>query len=1008
MRGTPNRTPSLPHRWLDPLLVAAAVAMALLGLLNLLSIGDDMVALHQATALMLGGIAVVPLARLRIANWWPLGRGVYALAVTMLLAATVVGAHAYGARRWVGVGALVIQPSELAKVGVLLVVAHLLGAPTTRRRMAAAVVAGAIPIGLTVIEPDLSTAAILGALLLLLLLLARVPVRLPLSLLAGAVVLAPLAERALRPYQLARLQTFLGSGADSQAGWTVLQAHIAVASGGLAGASPAVPHRLLAQYLPARESDLAFASLVEQHGLVAGVAVLLVAALLVARLMAAARHARTPAGSLFAAGLAALVGTEVVVSVAGNLGLLPLAGVPCPLLSAGGTAALVHLMAIGIVLGGRRDAETRRLWRLPRWRRLHPRLARCLAVGVATALVVSGITAATLQGEGAGLRRAGVQQATRSIRLPALRGLIVDRHGVPLAVPDPDRNVLAVPELLRASPTAEATLEHLLGLSPARLDELLGQDSSALSVPVADGLPADLGERVDAAHLPGVLVVPDQRRHYPSGALLAPLLGFVGVATPDDVRRHGPLPSGAVVGRAGLESRYDTALRGVDGAGLVLVDPLGRPVATAGTRPSTPGATLRLSIDLGLQQAVGAALSSALRDSGGRAHGDEGAAVVLDARTGEVLAMASLPSYDDNVFGPPVDMSALAGALVTRGDPFLDHATQTTAPPGSTFKLVVGAADAVAGAIPPEEVIPTGGALSYGGMVFHNWTALPPQNLPRAIAWSNDVYFYKLALALGPDRIASVARALGVGERTGVDLPGESAAYLGTPQSVVRAGGTWYPGSTVILGIGQGSVTATPLQVARWTAAVASGVLVTPHLGLDADGAQAVLPIPAAAPRPLPFADRLGPLREGLRLAVVEGTGTQLRQLPVAAGGKTGTAEDPAAPGGAPDAWFTGVVPVDGPEIAVTVLVRGGGEGYDTAEPAAASILRYYLAHRAGILAGAPVATVPGPAAGGAVLAPAALSAGHPGAGATPPGPPACCPAAGGRRARRRPSPRRR
>jgi cell division protein FtsI/penicillin-binding protein 2/cell division protein FtsW (lipid II flippase) len=998
-----TRTLTAPPRWLDRPLVAAALAMALLGVLNLVSIGEYVVAVHQVVALALGCAAMVPLARLRIATWWSLARGTYVVAVVMLLAATVIGAHAYGARRWLGVGALVVQPSELAKVGMLFLLAHILAGPCTRRRVALALGVGIVPIALTLVEPDLSTALLLAALLLLLLVLARVPLRVVGVLLAGAAVLAPLGERLLRPYQLARLHTFLGSGADAQAGWTVLQAHIAVASGGIIGPSPAVPHRLLAQYLPARESDLAFASLVEQHGLVAGAVVLLVAVVLVSRLVAAARQARTPTGSLFAAGLAALVGTEVVVSVAGNLGLLPLAGVPCPLLSAGGTAAVVHLLALGVVIGSRRDAETRRLWRLPRWRRLHPRLARCLAVGVAAALVVSGVTAATLQGEGAGLRKAGVDQALRSVRVPAERGLIVDRHGVPLAVPDPSSDVLAVPAVLRSSPTAEAALGRLLGRPAAAVDALLPHDDTALSVPVARDLPPSLAQEIDAAHVPGVVVVPSPRRHYPAGALLGPMLGFVGVATPDDVARLGPLPSGAVVGRTGVESQYDSVLRGTDGALRLLVDPLGRAVATAGFRPSTPGSTVRLSIDLGLQRAAGAALAAALRGPGGQPRGDQGAAVVMDARTGELLALVSLPSYDDNVFGPPVDVPRLLGALAGGGDPFLDHATQTTAPPGSTFKLVVGSADAVDKAIPPDAVIPTGYALAYGGAVFHNWSALPPQDLPEAIAWSNDVYFYKLAIALGADRIVSVARALGVGQRTGVDLPDEAAAHLGTPRSVTQSGGVWYPGTTVILGIGQGQVTATPLQVARWTAAVASGDLVTPHLGLDVIGPRGISPLTGAAPAPLPFAGQLGPIRQGLRLAVVQGTGTQLADLPAAAGGKTGTAEDPSAPGGEPDAWFTGVVPVDHPQIAVTVLVRGGGEGYDTAEPAAAAILRYYLAHRAEILAGMPPPPPP-------VRAPVASSPPGPrlpASGAAPGSPPPRRLPGGRLRLQRRPSRRR-
>ena len=168
-----------------------------------------------------------------------------------------------------------------------------------------------------------------------------------------------------------------------------------------------------------------------------------------------------------------------------------------------------------------------------------------------------------------------------------------------------------------------------------------------------------------------------------------------------------------------------------------------------------------------------------------------------------------------------------------------------------------------------------------------------PMNLVQSIAWSNDVYFYKLANALGPGPIIDAARALGVGTPTGIDLPGESPGYLGTPESVAARGGTWYGGSTVILGIGQGYLQTTPLQNARWTAGVATGQLVTPRLGLATgtdESAYTALPVPA--PTPVPFADALGPVRDGMRAVVTGGTGAGLSGLPAPVGAKTGTAQD--------------------------------------------------------------------------------------------------------------------
>jgi cell division protein FtsI/penicillin-binding protein 2 len=205
--------------------------------------------------------------------------------------------------------------------------------------------------------------------------------------------------------------------------------------------------------------------------------------------------------------------------------------------------------------------------------------------------------------------------------------------------------------------------------------------------------------------------------------------------------------------------------------------------------------------------------------------------------------------------------------------------------------------------------------------------------------------------------MAAVARELGVGEPTGVDLPGESPGLLGTPESMASAGVPWYGGSTVIMGIGQGYVTATPLQDARWTAAVASGTLVTPRFALaerPAGQDSYYYVLGARPPVPLSFAANLGPVRDGLRLAVTQGTGTMLRDLPIAAGGKTGTAEDPSAPTGQADAWFTSVAPVNDPQIVMTMCVRGGGEGHQVAEPAIRQLWGWYLAHRTQVDATTP------------------------------------------------------
>src|SRR5437764_6471881 len=381
---------------------------------------------------------------------------------------------------------------------------------------------------------------------------------------------------------------------------------------------------------------------------------------------------------------------------------------------------------------------------------------------------------------------------------------------------------------------------------------------------------AAAGERLAAARVPGVVLLPSPKRVYPAGALVGPFVGFVGADTDKDHKKWPGLPVGERVGRAGIERHYDGVLRGVAGEQCFLVDPRGRPVGLERHRDPVPGLDLRLSIDLGLQQQLSDALGAGIAGSGG----DLGAAVMMDPKSGQVLAMGSLPAQDNNVYGPPVDEAALELARSAPGHPTLEHVTQVAAPPGSTFKPVVAAAD-LADPNPPlpaAAVVPTGGSFSFNGHHFANWKPLGPANLVQAIAWSNDVYFYKLALALGPERVHDIGAALGAGVPTGVDLD-EVAGELGTPESLHQRGATWYPAATVVLGIGQGHVTATPLQAARWMAALATGSLVTPRLGLEfagADHTATVLPVPG--PSPLPFAGALGPLRDGMGQAVRNGT----------------------------------------------------------------------------------------------------------------------------------------
>ncbi len=950
----------------DVLAVVAAVVLVGLGLANLYLVGNHSLAARQGLIAAGGMLALAVFWRFRVRYLTLLGAVAYGVAVLLLVGVLKVGLSANGATRWIAIGSFTFQPTELAKLGLLLVLAAVLGSSRpTWQRFTLAMLLAAVPIGLTLLQPDLSSTALLAVLTVSMLVIGRVPARFLLPLGAAAAVTAPLTISLLRPYQLQRLGTFLLGAQQSPTGpgWALLQARIALGSGGLWGRTGDPLLGLRAQYLPERETDLALSSLVEQRGLVAGAVVVLAAILLVWRLALASRVPRTPHAALVGGGLAILIGLETVVSVGANLGLLPLAGVPFPLLSYGGTALFVHLAAIGVVLAVRRHGTRRRLWARPNGRNPHPRLVRMTAIALSGLLVWFAAYGWQVQrAQGEALRLVGQDQMTRCFRLPAPRGSITDRHDAPLAVNAVDAgsgadDVLVVPALLRNRPADMDRLAALTGRPAQALrTEIRAAASTTLSTPVA-AVAAGVGNAVTAADLAGVFVVPEPRRVYPQGALLGPVLGFTGVATPTDEKRWPGLPLGEIVGRAGLEQEYDAVLRGIDGQQCLYVDPKGVPVTLGPRSDPVRGADLRLSIDLGLQRQLDAGLAAAVRAQP-RPTGKVGAAVAMDPKTGQVLAIASEPSFDDNVYGPPIDTGALKAAAAAPGSSMLEHVTQAVAPPGSTFKLVVASANQAHPVIAPDQVVPTGGSFTYAGHTFDNWTTLGPMDLVRSIAMSNDVYFYKLALALGPHSVIDTAHALGVAQPTGIDLPGESAGYLGTPEGVKAKGGTWYAGSTIILGIGQGELQVTPLQNARWTAAVATGSLVTPRLGLAVGTDKAtytVLPAPVATP--VPFAAQLGPVREGMREAVTSGTATRLAGLPLPVGAKTGTAQDGSLPGNEYDNWISAVAPIDNPQIVMTAMVQGPGTGGNSATAVVANGLAAYLQHQPDILATGPVQT---------------------------------------------------
>ena len=631
---------------------------------------------------------------------------------------------------------------------------------------------------------------------------------------------------------------------------------------------------------------------------------------------------------------------------------------------------------------------------------------------------------------GAEFRLLADRNRFRTVTLDAPRGVIYDRNGVQLVRNRPTFNVTIIPAFLPEDETERARVF-------ARLSELLNMpittargpgDAMALRQPgpfqasrsgapwerrAGDGLggpgaptPKGIRDMVDAVslvapyqpitikqdvdptivarleeeslHLPGVLVETVPVRDYLTGDLTAQLLGYTGPIPPsllEDYEAKGYTPNDRV-GLTGLELEYEEVLHGTKGLETIEVDVSGRKVRTVGDPiPAQPGRSLKLTLDLDLQRAVTEALARGIRDTPQRS----GVAIVMDPRNGQILAMVSLPTYDNNLFAGGISTRDYLALSRDKRRPLVNHAIAGLYPPGSTYKIVPAVGALQDGVVTPDTIIVDEGVLWLPNKYFPDDPELAQPfycwfreghgrvNFITAIAESCDVYFYQIAggyepsgfEGLGLDRLVYYSEMFGLGSPTGIDLPGEVAGLVPTPKwKRLNYAETWVTGDTYNMGIGQGFILVTPLQILNATAAIANGgLLYRPYLVqevLDAEGNVVETRQPQVIRDLLDTIDpeNLALVQMGLEAVVAWGTGRDLDVPGVPVAGKTGTAEfcdsypsclDRDGRVRTSHAWFTAYAPARDPEIAVVVFVYGGGEGSKVALPIAGEILRYYF-----------------------------------------------------------------
>lgn len=535
--------------------------------------------------------------------------------------------------------------------------------------------------------------------------------------------------------------------------------------------------------------------------------------------------------------------------------------------------------------------------------------------------------------------------------IPPRRGWIVDRAGKPLALNRPDFQLQLIPELTHDIPGTIDQLAKLLDLPAEELDRIREEASEKAGFqPILVAHDLDWNQfaaiNVRLTDFPGVQPVRGYARVYPDGPAVAHLLGYVGAARAEQYREtKDPLLifPGFKIGKDGLEKTLDKMLIGKAGAARVEVNARGKPIRNLNTVPATAGETVRLTVDGGLQ-------AYAARRMGDHS----GSVVILDCASGDILAMTSMPAYDPNSFSGGIRHDVWKSLQEDDHLPLLNKTLQGLYPPGSTFKPATALAILESGVAPTDAVVCTG-RYRLGNSYFHchKRGGHGVVSLNKAIAQSCDIYFYHFARQIGIDRVADMARRLGLGEE--YELPVASQRYGTVPDRAWKQrkyGKAWTEGETLSAAIGQGYVLANPLQLAVMSARLASGRSLTPslllggkragetsldinpeHLQLVRDGMNAVVNGGGTAGR--------ARMRvEGIQMAGKSGT-AQVRRITMAER-KRGVLRNEALPWHLRDhALFIAYAPVDAPRFAAAVVIEHGIGGSAVAAPIARDCLTY-------------------------------------------------------------------
>ncbi len=598
----------------------------------------------------------------------------------------------------------------------------------------------------------------------------------------------------------------------------------------------------------------------------------------------------------------------------------------------------------------------------------------CLALIGAILFGISGRIFFLQVVRGTAYRALADSNRLRTVPIPAERGLILDRHGTPLTKNIPNFSLAIVPQNLPHDPTKKAdVIRRLAALTHRSETDIAGviQEYGAYSyesITIQDNLDYNtaLSIQIAGADLPGIEIERGSKRLYvtnepgtntvsSSTLSLSHILGYEGKLSRselDSLYGDGYLPTDSI-GKSGVEKTFESYLRGTYGKEQIEVDALGREQSVLGQTAPVPGRHIQLAIDLGMQHALEQILAKTLAAN----RKTRGVAVVMDPRNGEVLAMVSLPTFNNNDFAGGISPEAYGQYKNNPDQPLFNRAVGGTYPSGSVIKPAIAAAALHEGVITARTTVLSTGGLQVGPWFFPDWQAGGHgiTDVRKSLAWSVNTFYYYIGggykdfVGLGVERIVNYLRMFGFASPLGVDLPGEASGFLPSKewkQTVKKE--AWYVGDTYNLSIGEGDLLVTPLQIAAMTAAVANGgTLYRPHVVraiVDPVTNQATsLPVQAIRQN-ITDAAAITTVQLGMRDCVIYGSCRRLGDLPFAVAGKTGTAQwrsDKANHG-----WFTSFAPFDHPQVVVTVLVEEGGEGSSIAVPVADEFYHYWWTHK--------------------------------------------------------------